>query len=529
MTTRLINFLANCQRNDYKQGLILLLLSIVACSTPTVIAPKQQVQAPELPAIKASVIQVPIVLQTTALKSLLQRHIASPLLAGTTPTYHFKVANRKSVEKKNWLDRLAKPLLEWVDETIDASATFRYQLDLSELDIWFEGSKAHTDLKIDIRLEAEWENGLKWQGKKRLFNQNMACPLQIRVHMDGTVELTKEAELEVVLEEEQAQFEITKLCSSKLLQQVDWPELLEPIVKPVLTDLSQTINTILAQQFQQVLNSSTGQEYRSFRPLIDRAATYLNTPYALQEGIWLQPNVQQLFVSPLYGVGKGADNRLEASVGALAQPVVVLQTQAPKVGELPPVTFGIESPTAQSQLYVKGQLPLKAAAAQLQDYLSAYLATHYANYGYTVGTVDIYPRGTRAIVAIDLLRVKNQKKKATLYLSGTPQFDAATKEFYLEELKFTAQSKDLLLQLAKWLRQGQLMEQLQKNARFDATQEIQTIEQQLQQIDIRQSLGRIHGSLDQLQVVQTGISKAHFEAYLLATGVLQAEVYWQAW
>ena len=104
-----------------------------------------------------------------------------------------------------------------------------------------------------------------------------------------------------------------------------------------------------------------------------------------------------------------------------------------------------------------------------------------------------------------------------------------TKEFYLEDLKFTAESTDILLQLAKWLRQGQLMKQLQENARFDATEEIQTIEQQLRNIDVRQSLGRIYGSLDQLQVVQTGISKAHFEAYLMATGVLHAEVYWQAW
>lgn len=263
--------------------------------------------------------------------------------------------------------------------------------------------------------------------------------------------------------------------------------------------------------------------------MIDRAATYLNAPYALQEGIWLQPNVEQLFVSPIKGVGKGANNRLELSVGALAKPVVVMQQQAPKTGQLPPVTFGVKPVQAQSQLYVKGQLPLTDAAAQLKAYLTTYLQTHYAHYGYTVGQVDIYPKAERAIIAIDLLKLNNQKKKATLYLSGIPRFDAAQKDFYLEDLKFTAQSKDILLQLAKWLKQGQLMQQLQKNARFDATAEIQSLQEQLQNINIHQDLGRIHGSLNQLQVIQTGIGKTHFEAYLLATGVLQAEVYWQAW
>lgn len=513
----------------YLKGGWLLLCFLAGCSIPSATAPQQQVKAAELPELQVSIIQAPIVLPTAELKSLLNRHISSPLLAGTTPRYNFKIANRKSVEKKNWLDKWAQPLLEWVDETIDAAAIFGYKIELSQLDIWFEGEEAHTDLTLEVYLNAHWENGFQWQGKKQLFKNSLACPLELEIHMDGTVALTQEASLELTLKEEQAQFKITKLCSSKILQQVNWPELLEPIIVPVLKDLSHTINKVVAQQIQHLLNSSTGKSYRSFQPLIDRAATYLNTPYALQEGIWLQPNVQQLFVSPLKGIGKGTENRLELSVGAVAQPVVVLQQQAPKIGKLPPITFGVKPAQAQSQLYVKGQLPLEDAAIQLKDYLTTYLQTHYANYGYTVGKVAIYPKAERAIIAIDILKINNQKKKATLYLSGIPRFDAIQKDFYLEDLKFTAQSKDVLLQIAKWLKQGQLMQQLQKNARFDATVEIQTIQEQLQNIDIHQSLGRIHGSLNHLQVIQTGIGKTHFEAYLLATGVLQAEVYWQAW
>lgn len=512
-----------------RQGLVWLLFSLAACSTPTVVAPKQQVQLPTLPDLQASIIQAPIVLPTAQLKALLLRQIPSPLLLGTTPRYDFKVANRKSEEKKNWLDRWAKPLLEWVDETIDASATFRYRLELSSLELWFEGSTVHVDLKIDLQLEAKWENSLKWQEKKQLFSNNLACPLQLRVHLDGTVELTPEATLDITLDEEKAQFEITKLCSSKILKQVNWPELLQPIIEPVLADLSRTINTTLATPLQQLIHSATGKKYRSFQPIIDRAATYLNTPYALQEGIWLQPNVQQVFVSPLRGAGIGAANRLEFSVGAVAQPVVVLQEKAPPTGPLRPIRFDVQVAQEQSQLYVQGQLPLKDAAAQLKEYLSGYIQQNYSNYGYTVGAVNIYPKGARAIVAIDLLKVNQQQKKTTLYVSGIPRFDRHTQEFYLEELAFTAQSKDILLHLAKWLRQGQLMEQLEKNARFDASQEIQHLKEQLQEINIQQSLGRIYGSLDQLQIVQTGISQTHFEAYLLAKGVLQVEVYWQAW
>ncbi len=305
--------------------------------------------------------------------------------------------------------------------------------------------------------------------------------------------------------------------------------MLQPIVKPVLRDLSAAINTTIAQQVQVLLNSTAGKEYRSFRPLIDRAASYLNTPYALQEGIWLQPNVQQLFVSPPQGRGKGVNNRLELSVGAMAQPVVVLQEQVPKTPALPPVAFGVQPPQAQSQLYVKGQLPLEAAAQQLETYLQTYIEQHYARYGYGVGAVHIYPKGTRAIIAVELLKNNNANKKSIIYVSGVPQFDAEQRAFYLEDLRLTAASKNLLLHLAKWLRQGQLLEQLRQNARFDARAEMQAIEQQLKALDFRQELGRLHGSLTQLQVVQTGIGATHFEAYLLATGVLQAEVYWQAW
>ncbi len=506
-----------------------LCISIIACSTPNITAPKQQVQSTQLPSLEASVIQAPIVLPTAELKALLQRYLPSPLLAGTTPRYNFKVANRKPAARKNWLDRLAKPLLEWVDENIDAAAKFSYRLELTELDLWFEERDVHIDLKIDIQLDAKWENGIQWQGKKQLFNNNLACPLQLRIHLDGEVALNEDTALELTLYEEQAQFEITKLCSSKILQQVDWPELLEPLVQPVLRDLTKTINTTIAQQVQRLLNSSTGQNYRNFQPLIDRAAQYLNEPYALQEGIWLQPNVQQLFVSPLRGLGRGANNRLELSVGAVAQPVVVLQAQRPATPKLPPLTFGVQPPQAHSQLYVKGQLPLKDAAKQLQTYLKDYVAREYASYNYTVGAVTIYPKGGRAIVSIELWKDNNPQKITTLYIAGVPQFDAQRREFYLEDFTFTADSKNWLLHLAKWFRQGELLKRLQENARFDARAEMQALEAQLQQIDMRQDLGRIHGSLHQLQVIQAGINNAHFEAYLLATGVLQAEVYWGAW
>lgn len=499
----------------------------MGCSTLIITVPKTQVQPFPMPTTQASVIQTSITLPTAQLKDLLLHQIAVPLLSGTTPKYNFKVANRKPIEDKNWLDHLAQTLLEWVDETIDASVVFCYRLELAELDLWFEANTVHTNFKIDVQLEAQWENGIKWQSEKQLSKNNLSCPLQLQVHIDGTIELTKEAQLNLIIYEDEAQFEITKFCSSKILKQVNWPELLQPIVKPVFKNLSQTINKVSAQQLQRLLNSSTGQSYRNFQPIIDQTADYLNTPYALQKGVWLQPNVQQVFVSPLYGVGKGLDNRLELSIGVVAQPLVVLQKHIPKIEPLPPITFGVRAASPQSQLCVKGQLPLREAAVQLQQYLRSYLQQHYAHYGYTIGQVNIYPKGFSAIIAVELLRSNNHKKKATLYLSGIPQFDTTKQEFYLEDLNFTVQSKNILLHFAKWLHQGRLMEQLQKNARFDASQEIQTIQKQLQNIDIHNSLGRIYGSLNDLQVVQTSISKAYFEAYVLATGVLQAEIYWQ--
>ncbi len=191
MLSTSINFHFAAARHCFRLGVVLFCLAVTACNTVATTAPKKTVVVPKLPDLEASVLQAPIVLPTPELKALLVRRIPSPLLAGTTPTYHFKVANRKQEAKKNWLDRWAKPLLEWVDETMDASATFQYQVELSGLELWFEGSAVHTDISIDLRLAVKWENGLKWQGQKKLLRNNLDCPLQLRLQMDGTVALTE--------------------------------------------------------------------------------------------------------------------------------------------------------------------------------------------------------------------------------------------------------------------------------------------------------------------------------------------------
>ena len=473
---------------------------------------------------------MPISLPTEQLKRLVERGLPKPLLSATTKKFVLRLAPRKPPEERNWLQKTTAPLLEWVDKTIDASAQLAYTVTLADWTLYFEGQQANMVLLLDLNGQVELDQALHWQGAQHATRQKLACPAQIALELKGTVVLTEAATLNIQLEEQTgSKLTIKRLCSNAPLQRLDWPELLRPTLEPLQKDLVHAINAGLTQQLQHFLEGEQAQEQLSFRPYLQQAAEYLDQAYPLQDSIWLVPNAQRLVLSPPIGRGAGPDNHLQLAVGIEARPTVVLQQQPPKVRPLKSDQVALLPYQPKATLYLKGQWALEHAAAQVQTYLREYVQINYASYGYAVGAVNIYPQDSAAVVGVQLLRQATGKHKAWFYLKGVPQYDAARQEVYLSDLRFTARSKDLLIQLAKWLRQAELLRQLEQNTRWDAAPYFKQAEQQLQHWTVVQTEGTLAGTFDQLKIQRVWISEQYFEVALQARGTIQATINWEAW
>ncbi|WP_052598613.1 DUF4403 family protein [Aureispira sp. CCB-QB1] len=506
--------------------LIGIALVLVACPIKNERLPKFALPI-ELPVMPSSIVQIPLVLKSKDLKQAFYQHFPNPVLEGKTEELKLQLSGRKKETDKNFLDKLASPLLKWVDKTFYVSSKLAYALDLSKYDFWFEGDQFYADVLLDARTTMQLRNEAKILNENIRLNGDLNCPMQVRVVLNGKIELTKEASINILLNDDDAKIKFQKVCSSKAIQNIDFPELLRPIVEPVKRRISKTINKIITQQLQRLLNHDQTGSYLSFKEKIDAAAWQLGKPYELTQGIWLVPKVEQVFVSPVYGVGLGVENRLEFCIGVKAKPVVTLAEKAPNVVIPKEVNFAVNRYPSGTLVCVNGSVPLTYAAKEAQIFLKNYVDQNYAQHGYTIGNVSIYPNGNRAAIAIEVLKAKNNQLKATLYLSGVPKYDTSTQEVYLSDLKFTTQSKNILLQVGEWLMHPKIMKQLKENLRFGISSELKRLQKELNYFQIEEHMGTLTGRFPTLDVQEIFISEHYFEVYLQAEGALDFKIKWQ--
>jgi hypothetical protein len=509
------------------QYIVLLAIALVltACPVKNERIPKL-VQPIELPELPMSIVQVPLVLKSKDLKRAFYQQFPNPILKGKTKELKLKLSGKKKEADKNFFDKLASPLLKWVDKTFYVSSRVGYELDLSNYDFWFEGDRFYADVLLDARTKVVLRNEATILNENLRLNGDLNCPMQVRVTLNGKIELTKEAEIKIILNDEDARIKFQKVCSSQAIKNIDLPELLRPILEPVKKQISKGINKIITQQLQRLLNNDQTSGYLSFKEKINTTAQQLGKAYELSEGIWLLPKVEQVFVSPVYGVGKGAYNQLEFCIGIQAKPIVLMSEKAPKTVVPSTVDFAVRRYPSGTSVYVNGSIALTYAAKEIQVFLKDYVDNHYAKHGYTIGNVSVYPNGNRAAVAIEVLKAKNKKLKAVLYLSGIPKYNFAEEEVYLDDLKFTTQSKNIILQVGEWLMHPKIMKQLEENVRFDISKELKQLQTELKYFQINEQFGTLTGRFNQVNISEIFISEQNFEIYLQARGDLDFDMKW---
>lgn len=80
----------------------------------------------------------------------------------------------------------------------------------------------------------------------------------------------------------------------------------------------------------------------------------------------------------------------------------------------------------------------------------------------TVKKVDIWQKNNKMIIALDLLGSIN----GTIYLSGFPQYNDATKEIYFDQLDYVLDTKNRLIRTANWLASGIVLRKMQESCRY---------------------------------------------------------------
>lgn len=80
----------------------------------------------------------------------------------------------------------------------------------------------------------------------------------------------------------------------------------------------------------------------------------------------------------------------------------------------------------------------------------------------TVQNVDIWQKGGKMIIALDLLGSLDGR----IYLAGIPQYNDQTKEIYFDKLDYAIDTKSRLTRTANWLMSGYVLKKMQESCRY---------------------------------------------------------------
>ncbi|MFP2930045.1 DUF4403 family protein [Pyxidicoccus sp. 3LG] len=206
-------------------------------------------------------------------------------------------------------------------------------------------------------------------------------------------------------------------------------------------------------------------EATNLRPLAERAWGMLNSPQELAPGVWLSIHPAEARASAFTGHGL----ELSTTVGLSARPMLTVGAK-PQSSPQPLPKLKVAAPSG-SHFYVA--LDVRASFSELTERLQSQLKGQVLRVeGHAITFNDVVVLGDKgsAIIQADvtvrtgILGMK--KNRGVIYFTARPVYDTASATLRLEELDYSADTANVLLQVADWLKHDTFRKQLQQRARF---------------------------------------------------------------
>lgn len=80
----------------------------------------------------------------------------------------------------------------------------------------------------------------------------------------------------------------------------------------------------------------------------------------------------------------------------------------------------------------------------------------------TIQKVDLWYKDEKMIISLEILG----SVSGTIYLIGTPKYNAETKEIYFDDLDYVLNTKGILTKTANWLLQGVILNKIKENCKY---------------------------------------------------------------
>ncbi|MGK4566153.1 DUF4403 family protein [Flavobacterium sp. 3HN19-14] len=141
----------------------------------------------------------------------------------------------------------------------------------------------------------------------------------------------------------------------------------------------------------------------------------------------------------------------------------------------------------------------------------------------TVQNVALWHKNGKMVIALDLLGSVN----GTIYLSGFPQYNEATKEIFFDQLDYALDTKSTLMRTANWLASGMILKKIQESCRYSIKPNLDEGKENMLKYMKNYSPTAgvfINGNINDIEFKKVQLTNKAIIAFLVVTGNVDVNV-----
>ncbi|MEM0542823.1 DUF4403 family protein [Flavobacterium sp. j3] len=140
-----------------------------------------------------------------------------------------------------------------------------------------------------------------------------------------------------------------------------------------------------------------------------------------------------------------------------------------------------------------------------------------------VQKVELWQKDGKIIIALDMTGSIN----GSIYLSGIPNYNAATKEIYFNQMDYVLNTKGMLTKTANWLLQGIILKKIQENCRYSIKENLEEGKKSLLPYLNNYSPMKgvfVNGTLNEFEFEKVEVTDKAMIAFIIATGKMNVKI-----
>ncbi len=314
-----------------------------------------------------------------------------------------------------------------------------------------------------------------------------------------------------------------KIQTNTNLKKIDWKEdpsitvagrsipinyLINPAIKIFKKDIEKAIDDAIQQAVD-------------FKPEVLNALASVSAPIEVNKDFktWFQITPQELYASDI-SITK---ERININMG-------LKSTMETTIGAKPNNTFNKDKVVLKTVSKMPDNVQINLAAISTYTDASDLITTNFKGQVFgdekrkvTVQKVNLWHKSGKMVIALDVLGSLN----GTIYLSGIPKYNTATKEIYFDELDYVLDTKNKLIKTANWLAQGLVLNKIKENCKYSIAENLKEAETSIKPYLNNYSPVKgvfINGNLSKISLQSIQLTDHSFVAFISVNGAVKMNI-----